>query len=292
MLVHDVYNRVYTMLPKSAAIRANLHAVKQVLDFIRGNWHWSFWESEGNITLTPQYITGTVTIAQGATAITGTGTTWTAAMTGRKIRIGTNEDYTFTYLSGTTGTISPAYAGTTVTAATYTIYQDTYSLASDCDSVIDVVDLTNKRVLEKMGSLAGKRLGARLSQTYTYQDAVYAFGRDSSNNAQITFLGPPMQIALIRYWYYRRPTAPIGPSSNLDFPSSMDETFIQGVFAQVLRQNKQPNADQEQAVFERLLMQRRKEDSPLDAVRIRLTRQDMMDRDYYPVTYNTLVEAT
>lgn len=291
MLVHDVYNRIYTMLPKGAPFRANIHAVKQVLDFIRGNYHWSFWETEGNITLTAAYSTGTVSINQGDTAITGSGTTWTAAMTGSKIRIGTNEDYTFTRTAAGTGTISPAYAGASVTAAAYTIYDDTYSLASDCDTVIDVVDVTNKRVLEKMGSYAGKRAGNRLSQTYTYQDAVYAFGRDTSGNAQITFLGPPMSVTLIRYWYYRKPTPPSTPSSTLDFPSSMDETFIQGVYAQILRQNKQPNADQEQAVFERLLMQRRKEDSPLDSVRIRLTRQDMMEREYRPLTYNQLTAA-
>ena len=87
------------------------------------------------ISLTASYSTGTVAmdISASTTAITGTDTVWVTAHTGQKIKInGNDEIYTFTYVSGTTGTISPAYTGDEdVEDETYTIFQDKYSLDSD-----------------------------------------------------------------------------------------------------------------------------------------------------------------
>lgn len=51
--------------------------------------------------------TGSVTTSQGSTSITGSGTSWSPAHTGFPILIG-NFTYTFTYVSSTSGTISPA----------------------------------------------------------------------------------------------------------------------------------------------------------------------------------------
>lgn len=51
--------------------------------------------------------TGSVTTSQGSTSITGSGTSWSPAHSGFPILIG-NFTYTFTYVSATSGTISPA----------------------------------------------------------------------------------------------------------------------------------------------------------------------------------------
>lgn len=72
------------------------------------------------------YVTGTVSaIANGAVAITGSGTTWTAAMVGRYIRI-TSEGQWYkiaTRVSDTSITIDKPYEGTTIAAGSeaYTI---------------------------------------------------------------------------------------------------------------------------------------------------------------------------
>jgi len=64
--------------------------------------------------------------------VTGTGTVWTSAHTGFKFKVsGDDEIYTFTYVSGTSGTLDKNYNGTTDTDASYTLFQDTYSLSSD-----------------------------------------------------------------------------------------------------------------------------------------------------------------
>lgn len=90
----------------------------------------------GTIRLIPSYNTGTVSIASETTAVTGTGTVWTAAMTGRVIKFNSNNEYyTFTYLSPTTGTVSPALTslqpGDSIVGGGYTIYQDVYDLPAD-----------------------------------------------------------------------------------------------------------------------------------------------------------------
>jgi len=84
------------------------------------------------ITLQASYNTGTVAVTNLSSTVTGTGTTWTSAMTGMKFTIAsTNEIYTFTYVSATSGTISPVYQGATNGSTSYSIFQDTYELASD-----------------------------------------------------------------------------------------------------------------------------------------------------------------
>jgi len=54
-------------------------------------------------------------------------------MTGRKIKINSNNNvYTFTYLTATTGTISPALSGDNdISGAGYNIFEDEYALVSD-----------------------------------------------------------------------------------------------------------------------------------------------------------------
>jgi len=49
---------------------------------------WYGREVTTDLALVAPYSTGTVAIAHGGTALTGTGTTWTEAMTGRKIAVG------------------------------------------------------------------------------------------------------------------------------------------------------------------------------------------------------------
>lgn len=81
-----------------------------------------------------KYDTGTIAITAGATAVTLTGGTFTAAMTGRRIRIANrSEFYTFSFLTGSTGTIDRAYEGDTIADSAYRIWQAIFSLPSTVD---------------------------------------------------------------------------------------------------------------------------------------------------------------
>jgi len=93
---------------------------------------------ESNIQMVASYNTGTATVTVGSTAVTGVGTTFTAAMTanaGYKIKFSGNRDvYTFEYVSSTTGTISPSLsAPNDLSSASFVIFKDEYDLAGDHD---------------------------------------------------------------------------------------------------------------------------------------------------------------
>lgn len=86
----------------------------------------------GDLAFAGVYNTGTVAISAGGTTVTGTGTTFTTAMTGRYIRFrGETLQYKFTYVGATSGTISPAYYGTSnLSGVTFELTDDRQALPS------------------------------------------------------------------------------------------------------------------------------------------------------------------
>src|SRR3990167_3554288 len=94
-----------------------------------------FLMTDGSITTVAPYTTGTASITNGSTAVTGSGTTWTAAMVGRKIRFGSDLPWyrIASRSSDTAIVLENVYQGTTNTAATYEIYKDEYKLPADMD---------------------------------------------------------------------------------------------------------------------------------------------------------------
>ena len=61
--------------------------IKSVYQGILDHRNWSGLEAEANITTVAVYEVGTLAATLGSTALTGTGTTWTTAMSTRRIRI-------------------------------------------------------------------------------------------------------------------------------------------------------------------------------------------------------------
>ena len=92
--------------------------------------------TEGFITTAAPYTTGTVTVTNNSKTVTGSGTTFTAAMVGRKIRVASeNAYYRITaFVSTTEVTLEVVYQGTTASAQTYSIYKDEYKLPADLDT--------------------------------------------------------------------------------------------------------------------------------------------------------------
>lgn len=100
-------------------------------EYIRA-FPWTRLVGNTYLTVVAVYETGTLAVSSGGTALTGTGTVWTSAMTGRRIRIANRpEFYDFTYVSATSATINVAYEGDTETAASYKIWKNIYELPSD-----------------------------------------------------------------------------------------------------------------------------------------------------------------
>jgi len=253
-LVSDIIVRVTEQMPKNKPIRGMLGAVRDTVDLVRNRGRWSFFHKIGTVTTVGSYSVGTVAITLGQTSIVGTDTGWTTYMTGRKIRIaGDPVDYTFTYLSGTSGTISPALASATVTAATYTIFSDTYSLASDVQNVIGFQDVTNRTSVAPIGPLIGTNINNWFAQTYRFANTVFQFGRDTNGCYQITFTPPTDTIAVIRYLYYRAPTVVTGPGSTLDLPSELDNVIVHGVLYRLQKNVGMDDWISEKNLFKELL---------------------------------------
>lgn len=101
----------------------------EILDRIE----WKRTEAESVIQVPASYQTGTVVATQGSTAIVGTGTTFTAAMTGSIIRLDdTSEFYQFTYVDATHATLDRGWEHPTTIASTFRIDRAVYLLPKDC----------------------------------------------------------------------------------------------------------------------------------------------------------------
>lgn len=107
--------------------------MNRTLQRISGFHPWPFYLDEGFFTTVAEYSTGTADITNGSAAVTGTNTTFTAAMVGRKIRFNGESAYykILTYTSATSITLEQPYQGTTDTDATLSVYQDEYRLRAD-----------------------------------------------------------------------------------------------------------------------------------------------------------------
>lgn len=102
-------------------------------------WWWA--ERRDVIVTRDDYSTGTVTVSEGATAVTGASTVWTTAnafgvnnaRADDKITLGAVSDvYRISAVgSATSLTLASRFTGSDLSAGSYTVFQDEYSLASD-----------------------------------------------------------------------------------------------------------------------------------------------------------------
>ena len=114
-------------------------------DFEQEHWPWQ--ERRAVILTKTPYTTGTVAVSNGGTAVTGTSTAWaTADAFGQnnardldKITIGSVRDVYV--ISGTPTalalTLASRFTGSNVSAGTYAVFQDEYSLEADFDGFVD-----------------------------------------------------------------------------------------------------------------------------------------------------------
>ena len=134
----EIRERVVKSCPGVDSILLNGYLNGRYLEVL-DRLSWERLEVESVLQTVAPYETGTLSVTNAATSLTGSGTTWTAAMSGRQIRIaGRNEYYEFTRTGATTGTIDRAYEGDTDTAATFKIFQFQYPLAADVRLIEDM----------------------------------------------------------------------------------------------------------------------------------------------------------
>lgn len=210
-MAYDTYANITTaVLGKIGITDSDVETVvKQALNDIleevcqASNFSWLY--GDGSFITTKPYETGTVAVTEGSTTITGTGTVWTSGMVGRKFYCGNATYKISAYVSSTELTLSTNYAGDSNTAATYNIYQDEYSLASDVEDVISMRQENNPQKINKAGS---EVLDAYYPQriSFAYPSIYSINGYDSSGYIKVALYPIPNQARNIYYRSKKRVT--------------------------------------------------------------------------------------
>lgn len=167
---------------------------------------WKGLEKDGSFVTVAAYSTGSLTLTNGSAAVTGVGTTFTAAMTARKLRvIGRSESYTFTQLGATTGTLDRLYEGDTSANLGYEIYQDTVDLAADFKEPL--VDRNERRPLEIVHWTRQDLDRAAPARVISGEPQIYVFAPDKADGTRRAQLYPiPAFAASYPYSYIRKAT--------------------------------------------------------------------------------------
>lgn len=216
-LFTDLQNRVRVTTGISATeTQAKRYINIGLQDMHLGTTERFRWAERSGVILThPTYSTGTLSVTQGSTTVTGVGTLWNTAnafgdnnaRAGGKIQIaGTAEAYEVASVAGDTSlTLTSRYVGSTVTDGTYLYYEDEYSLPSDFLRPLDFhkfsddinIDLVSRvefrRIFGRNITRGMPKLGCILSKPPS--------GNTSPVN-KIQFNKAPDQVYMVKFWYY------------------------------------------------------------------------------------------
>lgn len=143
----DLYTALLNAVREQTSITATVQQSKRYINTALQDMHIGYgerfpWaERSARLTTMGPYTTGTVSISKGSTTLTGTSTLWTttnsfgvanARATGKIVIDGTAPIYDIASVGGAgTITLASAYVGDTVTAGTYSYFEDEYDLNAD-----------------------------------------------------------------------------------------------------------------------------------------------------------------
>jgi hypothetical protein len=222
---------------------------------VASRWPWNFLRSREVITTIPDYTTGTVSVANGGTTVTGSGTTFTSTMVGYFIQFsGSNDWYKITaYTSATSITIETAYAGTTLSGATHTIRKFFYSLSSSADRILDI---RNENTPMKLVEVDPRTLDAAAPNP-SATNSPYSFccyGYDSSGNIQITPYPFPNDARLLEIRTIKRVSDMSSSSDVSVIPTKWHHVLVAGSAAWAFMYLRKPDlATQWKSEYERIV---------------------------------------
>lgn len=145
----DCIADVETISALGTGRRAELRRGLQELLFRYASaWPWPHYRARGTIATINDYSTGTVDVTNGSTTVSAgdSAPSFPAAAGGRKIRFSSQQAWydILTRDSATQLTLTQAYQGTTLDEGTYTIFQDEYRLAANCQRPLDFIQLEDQ----------------------------------------------------------------------------------------------------------------------------------------------------
>jgi len=163
----DLYTDLMNRVRADTSVTATSNQAKRYINTALHDMHIGFgekfeWAERSAILVTqPEYTTGTVTITQGSTTLTGSGTAWNTAnafgvnntRAGGKIVInGGAEVYEVSAVgSDTSITLTSAYVSEDASAANYVYFEDEYALANDFLRPLDLQNFDTNGDIELIG---------------------------------------------------------------------------------------------------------------------------------------------
>ena len=186
---------VVSMCKMSLSNDAELAMIKRWINFaqedINSEDNWPWLEGREIVQTVTEKTAGTVAIAVGGTAITGTDTAFASTDVGSFIQFSTNDDwYKITAVaSAVSATIEKPFTGTSAaTEDTYTIRKVYYTLSSNVDTVLNLKQTITPIKLEVKHWREADMYQPNITDTGDPTTCTM-FGMDSSNNWQF-FLSP------------------------------------------------------------------------------------------------------
>ena len=207
-----------------------LDALDEKQKEIHGHYEWPWTVGEYLIPIQGTYNTGTISVTDGSTIVTGTGTAWDPAWRYKRIYLGAqNVDFLVdTVDSPTQITLkNPVNFGENLTDQTYMIFQDIYALPDDCETILLIVNPLFRYRLDYVPTytLQWQNVFSRVffSQFQTgFCDGAYD---DDTSARTIQFAPPPGGVAEYKLIYRRRPPTLDGLGDKTILP----ETYYRGL---------------------------------------------------------------
>jgi len=176
----DLYTGLQNAVRVTTGVTATENQSKRMINIALQDMHLGFdyrvpWAERNAVLVTqPEYNTGTLSVSQGGTTLTGSSTAWNTnnafsranMRVGGKIQInGGTEVYEISAVaSDTSATISSMFTQSDVSGGTYLYYEDEYSLASDFLRPIDMRQFSSPMDIELIGRTEFRR---RYPRNYT-----------------------------------------------------------------------------------------------------------------------------
>ena len=187
-----------------------------------------------------RYTTGTVTITQGSTSLTGASTAWATATAfgfnnmraGGKVTIGGSiEPYEITGTpTDTAATLTSRFTGSAVTAGSYVYYEDEYELASDFWRPLDMSYFDADRQIQLIGRDDFYRWFPRNSQPGTPKYAMLIDKAPSGNTTRrrrVVLAAPPSEVKTITYRYITSNlVTSLAGAAQAEFSADSDEPLM------------------------------------------------------------------
>lgn len=212
----DLQNKLRQQTGVSATENVAKRAINTALHDIMIGYGEKFpWaERTAELLTQPSYTTGTVTISQGSTSLTGSSTAWNTAndfsvnnarVGGKLVIDGSKEVYTVSAVgSDTSITLTSRFVGDDVSAGSYVYFEDEYALASDFLRPISFTSFDTAGEVGLIGRSEFRRKYPRNKTTGKPRIATLldkAFSGDTTPVRKVQFHQPPDAAYLFPYAY-------------------------------------------------------------------------------------------